>query len=537
MKTVTVVGSGASAVHFAETALENGWRVRMLDVGRARPEPTMPDASFLKVIDAHEDASRYFLGDNFQATKMPGPAGEYYGFPPHREYIFEGVPQVRMQSRGFEPLQSFAQGGLAEAWTGGSFPFTEAEVEDFPFEYESLRRHYDTVAERIGVMGLDDDIAPHMPVHAHLAPPIDLDPHSALLLSKYEKDRAAFNRLGLYMGRSRGAILRADRPEEGRGQCTKLGRCLWGCPRESLYTPALTLRKLLKNDRFEYRPGVVVSHFEVGEGGKIERVVAVPVDGDGEERFDVERLVLGAGTLSSCKIFLDSVYRHAGEQWTLTGLMDNRQILMPFINLGMVTKPYEPDSYQYHQLIMGLVGDPRKYYVHGQVTTLKTTMLHPIVQNVPLDLRTSLDIFRNVHAALGLVNLNFHDTRRDTNQLTVEPGDQGRTRLLVKYQPADDEPKTLKRARKQLKKALWKLGCVVPPGMEHMRPMGASVHYAGTLPMSASSAPRATTPTGRSYDFENLWLIDGTTFPFLPAKNLTFTLMANATRIAMADFD
>ena len=536
-KSVTVVGSGASAVHFAQTALEAGWRVRMLDVGRPRPKPEMPEASFLKVIQNHEDPARYFLGPEFKATKFPGPAGEYYGFPPHREYIFEGVPQINLQSRGFDPLQSFARGGLAEAWTGGSFPFTEAELEDFPFGFDELGPCYDRVAERIGVMGLDDDIGPHMPVHAHLAPPVDLDPHSSQLLATYERKRSGFHRLGVFIGRSRAAVLRADRPGEDRKACTKLGRCLWGCPRESLYTPALSLRQLLKSDRFEYHSGLVVTHFELEESGRIRSVIASRLDGQGKERFEVERLALAAGTLSSSKIYLDSVYRHAGERWTLKGLMDNRQILMPFINLAMMGKPHDPDSYQYHQLVMGLVGSPLKHYVHGQITTLKTTMIHPIVQNVPLDLRTGLDIFRNVHAALGLVNINFHDTRRDDNQVAIEPDDQGGTRLLVKYTPAKEEPATIQHGRKRVRKALWKLGCVVPPGMEHMRPMGASVHYAGVLPMSAQSAPQTTSTTGRSHDFENLWFVDGTTFPFLPAKNLTFTLMANATRIALADFD
>jgi choline dehydrogenase-like flavoprotein len=58
------------------------------------------------------------------------------------------------------------------------------------------------------------------------------------------------------------------------------------------------------------------------------------------------------------------------------------------------------------------------------------------------------------------------------------------------------------------------------------------VHYSGTLPMSAASRPLTTTPEGRSRDFDNLWILDGSTLPFLPAKNLTFTLMALATRVA-----
>ena len=76
------------------------------------------------------------------------------------------------------------------------------------------------------------------------------------------------------------------------------------------------------------------------------------------------------------------------------------------------------------------------------------------------------------------------------------------------------------------------MGCVVPPGMAHVRPMGASVHYAGTLPMTEAAAPFTTTPFCQSRDFENLYLVDGATFPFLPAKNITFTLMANAARVA-----
>ena len=79
---------------------------------------------------------------------------------------------------------------------------------------------------------------------------------------------------------------------------------------------------------------------------------------------------------------------------------------------------------------------------------------------------------------------------------------------------------------------LRRLGCAVVPGTEHVRPMGASVHYSGTLPMSDREEPLTTSRDGRSHDFENLYLVDGTTFPFLPAKNLTFTLMANAARIA-----
>jgi choline dehydrogenase-like flavoprotein len=61
--------------------------------------------------------------------------------------------------------------------------------------------------------------------------------------------------------------------------------------------------------------------------------------------------------------------------------------------------------------------------------------------------------------------------------------------------------------------------------------MGASVHYAGLTPMMDAGGDYTTDRAGRCRPFENLVMADGATFPSLPAKNLTFTLMANATRI------
>ena len=66
--------------------------------------------------------------------------------------------------------------------------------------------------------------------------------------------------------------------------------------------------------------------------------------------------------------------------------------------------------------------------------------------------------------------------------------------------------------------------------------MGASVHYAGMLPMSRTAGEHTVSETCESHAVKNLYLVDGATFPFLPAKNITFTLMANAVRVADAAF-
>lgn len=526
MSRIVVVGSGASGVHFALSLLRQGREVVMVDAGYGRPEPVRPEADFNGLKKTLPDPAAYFLGRDYEALILPDHRAEYYGFPPNKSYVFRQTEQFRYQASGFAPLVSFAAGGLAEAWTGGCYPFRDEELAAFPFGYRELEPYYVEVARRIGICGTDDDLARFMPYHDGLMEPLELDEHSRRLLTAYEKRRGELHRRGCFLGRSRVATLSRD--HAGRKACNYSGRCLWGCPTDSLYTPSVTLRECQAYPNFTYAGGLYASHFRYTAGGRVTALVAREEATGNEREFEAGRLALAAGTLSSSRIMLESIRRDSGERPVLRGLMDNRQVLMPFVNLAMIGRPFNPNSYQYHQLAIGVdAGDPMDY-VHGLVTTLKTALIHPLIQALPFDLGTATMLFRDLHAALGLVNINFSDNRRDENSLALESDG----RLAIHYRADEKEPARLAAARRGFQGLLWKLNCVAPGSMTHVRPMGASVHYAGTLPMSAERRPLTCSPSGESRDFSNLYFVDGTGFPALPSKNLTFTLMANAARVA-----
>lgn len=520
---VVVVGSGPSGVHFAQTVLEAGQEVVLVDVGRKGPAAEQPGSSLNGLKTNLSDPVRYFLGGEYESLILPGAGGEYYGFPPNKSHVFEPHSRFRYQLDGFSPLVSFAAGGLAEAWTGGSYPFNDEELADFPFSYAEFAPYYAEAARRIGVSGQQDDLAAFFPVHDGLQPPLRLDAHSARLLAAYTARRDQLNReMGFFLGRSRSAVL--SRPLNGRPPCDYLGRCLWGCPSQSLYTPSVTLRECERYPGFRYLRGLYADHFRFSTGGRIRSLIAYAEDGQIVE-IPAGKLVLAAGALSSARIFLSSIHRDSGQRVRLKGLMDNRQVLMPFLNLGMLGRPFQDRSFQYHQLAIGMPAPAG--YVHGLVTTLKTALIHPVVQSLPFDLGMSASVFRNLHAALGLVNINFADCRRDGNHVELD-GDE----LSVCYQPEPGEPARIAETVKRFRSFLWACGCVAPKPMTRLRPMGASVHYAGLLPMTSQAEPLHCSPACRSFDFDNLVLADGISFPSLPAKNLTFTLMANAIRVA-----
>ena len=529
MKSFVVVGSGPSGVHFAQTALEKGCEVTMLDVGHQRPPAVEPDATFDELKHRLADPVAYLLGEKFEGVTLPGGAGEYYGLPPSKSFVLKGHSRHALRETGFASLSSFARGGLAEAWTGGVYPLVDAELEDFPFGFGALKPHYEEVARRIGIAGAVDDLAPFFPAHDGLQEPLRLDQHSRTIMERYAGQRARLNAAGCFAGRSRIAVLSV--PLDGREPCDYLGRCLWGCPHQALYTPSVTLARLMDMPGFRYVPDTWVSHLVWDHARTLSGIALRRMDGT-EDVMSARHVALAAGALSSARIMLESVRRAGGGILELPGLMDNQQILVPFVNLRMLGHVNDPRNYQYHQVCLGFTAPDPRHYVHAQITTLKTAMAHPVIQSLPLDMASATKVFRLLRSTLGVANVNLHDTRRPHSRATLELREDGASRLVLSYAPAPDDADQIARATARLRAALKALGCVIPPGMSHVRPKGASVHYAGLIPMGATDSPLTATDEGESRDVRGVWLADGVTFPFLPAKNLTFTLMANAVRVA-----
>ena len=338
MDPIVVVGSGASGVHFAITALRKGRRVTMLDVGHTGREAVMPGETLSGLKRKLPDPALYFLGPRYESLVLPGNQGEYYAFPPAKEHVFRPHPEFQFQGDGFAPLYSFAAGGLAEVWTGGCYPFDDSDLSKFPFGYEELGPYYARVAADIGISGEKDDLAAVFPYHNGLMEPVKLDEHSAVLLDSYRRRRSLLNEKShCLMGRARVAVLSRDLGS--RKRCDYSGRCLWGCPSQAFYTPSVTLAECRTFPGFEYCAGLYVDHFRMDGAGRVRSVVVSARDGQTRE-IAAGSLVLAAGTLCSARIYLESLYRDGGKTPELRGVMDNRQVLMPFVNLRMLGRPW-----------------------------------------------------------------------------------------------------------------------------------------------------------------------------------------------------
>ena len=202
---VIVVGSGPAGANAAAALVERGRQVLLLDVGETDDAygRLIPEQPFSEVRRGDPDQHRYFLGDDFEGVPTPGVRVGAQLTPP-RLYVTRPPPSAvvaAIESPTFRAAESFALGGLGNAWGAGVFEFDEHELADWPLGAGELRPHYEAVAARIGVAAADDDLARFTPRPAASLPPLDIDTNASRVLDRYLRRRERLNARGFYMGR------------------------------------------------------------------------------------------------------------------------------------------------------------------------------------------------------------------------------------------------------------------------------------------------------------------------------------------------
>jgi choline dehydrogenase-like flavoprotein len=86
--------------------------------------------------------------------------------------------------------------------------------------------------------------------------------------------------------------------------------------------------------------------------------------------------------------------------------------------------------------------------------------------------------------------------------------------------------------RNRLSRALRRYGAWMLPRSFTIGDAGGDTHYAGTVPMRERPAPHESDVEGEVRGLPGVHVVDGAALTSLPAKPHTFTIMANADRIA-----
>lgn len=527
---VSVVGAGVAGCHAALTLLERGFAVDLWDVGRTDPAPPLPGVSFHALKRELPDPASHLLGADLRAL-VPPAVPELLRYPPSRRFLADADdPLLGFVADGFHPYASLATGGLANGWGANALAYDDDDLAGWPVSFGEMDAAYRTAFARVPVAGPDDDddLSPHLRGVYPSQPPLRLTGTDRIVLDRYRARRTKLAARGVVLGHARMAVV----TDPARGDaCDECDRCLWGCPRGSIYNPAAsTLAACAAHAGFRHLRGRCVIA-AAARDGRVHalRYLDTATDTVHEEPCDV--VFLAAGALQTGAVFLRTLKAaHPQLPAESAALLDTAVVKVTYVALRAVGTPAEPRAFQFNRLNLGLVrtGADGPRYLHGEMLHLTSLLYHPLIERMPFDTRTSARLFFALRSALGVVSLFMPDrlTPGNRERLVDRGGRWDEVQLSYRELPAKEAD--VDRAVVAVRGALRTLGCV-PRGVARS-PAGGGIHYAGTVPMG--DGPHRCGADGRANAFANLYIADGAAFPALPSKSITMSLAAHAIRVA-----
>jgi choline dehydrogenase-like flavoprotein len=510
---VIIIGSGAAGTFSAYSL--RGLKTLILDVGHRPTEESISgnlydlkdkETFFNKIIGA-----RFESLNDIEFKKLTPKAKA----PLMRYVIQESKNSPKILSQEFSPTISYAEGGLANIWGAQVYRFNNEDLKGYPITAEELSPYYDELIKHIGVSGSDDDLNQFFEGTSGMVPAVTPGKIGKEILKRYQKKSALFHKNGVYLGLPRLAVLTQEYGDRQKLNYDNLEFLQSRNP--AIYSPAFTLRTLIEKKEVKYLSGYQIERFEEQEDGVT--VTARNLNENSVERFQSKKLILCLGAFNTARLVLFSNHDFSSE----LPVVENPFSLVPLVSLTRIGMPIDKESYS-SQLCFVYSGKLCPELIIGMIYGIEGIPRSDLLFDFPFSLSGCLAAAKYILPAMAVMQIYHPSDPQEGNTLKINQDGS----MIMKFKPSEHRS-----VEEHLLKVFRRIGYLSAPSLIQSSEPGLSNHYAGPLPMRAKpQQPYETDRNGLLFGSKHIHIGDSASFPRLPAKNLTFTIMANAMRIA-----
>jgi len=196
--------------------------------------------------------------------------------------------------------------------------------------------------------------------------------------------------------------------------------------------------------------------------------------------------------------------------------MDTKQTKIVYFLPKMLGKKINYKSIQFNRLVGAMKEryDNKNEYIHLEFLHLNSLFYQPLINNLPLPLRLSKNIFYSMYSSLGICTYFLPDSLNDKNKIILN---NDKT-VEINYTENNEKLLLDKKIEKRIKKYLLKMSAIPLKTIRYKS--GSAIHYAGTIPMG-NDDKFAVNTDGQVKFINNLIIADASIIPRLSSKPIS----------------
>lgn len=471
---IAVVGSGPSGWATALKLIELGHNVTVFDGGVSK-ESHISNSSIVAI------NQKLLRGSDF----------------PYR--MFQNGPTINQQ--GTNLAFSFATAGLSLVWGATMLPYSFDEFDLWPLKFSDMDMYYRQISETVPISGVVDSLEKKYEPYLSRPPLL-----SSTRVMKFLEEAKVVANERISVGASRLAIKSRGTDELS---CNYCGSCLVGCPRNLIwYAPPI------KNNKINYVAGVRLLSLSENK-----LITLNFVDKNAKEsNYNFDKVFLATGNIETFRILATSKIIDSKAD-----LLDSATFFIPFRLKSRYGKP-EKAKYSLSQAFIRIEDDCYKP-LQIQIYDFSEDLVERAQKRLPLGEKIPKWILRIPLRRL-FVGIGYLDGF-DSPLIRMQLADNGDVELTPVYRDAKSTQSKVEEVLKNNREFFRKVGLVPIKKLIQYALPGEGVHAGGWLPMGVTSDV-----LGRPHGLRNVHVVDSSIFPTIPAGAITYTVMANAMRIA-----
>jgi hypothetical protein len=477
---IAIVGSGPSGWATAHKLIELGFEITLID-------------SALGESDTHN------LSKEQSSSKLSKKL--YFGSDlPYRRFPF-GPELIEID---VNPISSFTSGGLSLVWGATMLPYCKADTGDWPFDISILDSKFRELSMRIPITGNSDQLDA---AYGKFFSRRGIFPSQRIL--QFMERACKHQRADSLIGLSRLAVETGTKDFSG---CNYCNQCINGCPSNFIWNSKGI--------------GTIGEHLKMRVLKLVEMDDFVKVEGlglNGELISDLcfDKVFLAVGCIESFRILANS-----GVVGDSAVLKDSATFFLPLIAFPMLGAS-KSNSFGLSQCFIRLnenaLGPASQFqlYEYSDYLLSRARSVLPLGGIIPT--RILKYFLSKMVVAIGYL------TGQESPSILLKLLEDGSVELTRNKNGID-----LRSCKHSIKNAIIKLReCTKRTGLfplsflNQVAQPGEGVHFGGWLPMGKGSDL-----LGRPNGFQRIHVVDSSVLPSIAPGPITFTVMANAMRIA-----